>query len=416
MGRILNQIETDLRHSMAYNAVQKLPYYKQWLFDNPIIISRAKYEQSVELQRIFFKLINEFVNHYDEYKRLMPLSADVQKIIDIWQQKNDYEIGTYRTDFVLDDLGNFRPIEITCRFALNGYFLPSILNQHANMQISDKKSDYYYPYQSFPSYFTTKLKQNKRVVVLRDRETKNESKLFEPILQAAGLELTFLTVNDLNSNQHDFDNCLVINEFTFDELLEIDEQVHRKLSTSNFMNDLRTVFLIHDKRFFAAINDAALQHNCLTPEEIGVCNALFVPSEIYSADSEQWQSAKHNKDQWVLKHRALGKSQAVFAGIVIEESEWAALFNRNDISEFVLQKWIPQKTFSGSIKEMKYNDYYTGTFLFCDKKHFGFAEFRTSSFPVTNKVDHRKCVSLIVADDQSYSFDSLTYFNNIGLV
>ena len=89
----MNKLEADLRHAIALSAERELPYLQQWLFDNPIIISRAKFDQSTELQTIFFKLINEFVINFEKYKRLMPLSPKVQKIIDIWQEKADYEIG-----------------------------------------------------------------------------------------------------------------------------------------------------------------------------------------------------------------------------------------------------------------------------------------------------------------------------------
>lgn len=413
----MNKLEADLRHAIALSAERELPYLQQWLFDNPIIISRAKFDQSTELQTIFFKLINEFVINFEKYKRLMPLSPKVQKIIDIWQEKADYEIGTYRTDFVFDEQSDFRPIEITCRFAMNGYFSSSILNTHIDKRISDGEvSLYLSPYDAFLGFFISKLQNKNRVFVLRDNEYKNESKFFEPILRDAGLEVLFLTVNDLNTNQYEFDECLIINELNFDELMALEDSVHYKLSNTNFINDLRTVFLVHDKRFFAAINDEMLQRNCLTTEEIEMCKKLFIPSEMYSKDSKYWRDAKHNKDHWILKHRALGKSKSIYAGLVTDKKEWDALFNRSDINDFVLQQWVPQKTYTGSIKNREYNDYITGTFLFCNNNNFGFAEFRTSSFPVTNIVDHRKSVSMIVANDRNYPLDNLQNFNNIGLI
>lgn len=418
LPNLLNeQLEQDLLSAMISNAENKLPYYQEWLYDHPFVISRAKFEQTKTLQIIFFKLINEFVLNFEQYSPLMPLSPKAQRIIDIWQAKDTYDIGTYRTDFVFDENGNFRPIEITCRFALNGFFTPSILNSHIQTRrYSKEASDYLSPYDTFYKFFIRKLNHKRKVFVLRDSEMHNESKLFDPIFRQADIEIQYVTVKDLNAGQCKFDDCLVINELTFDELMELNEEAHYTLSASNVMNDLRTVFLVHDKRFFAVINDAALQRNCLTEDEIRTCQALFIPSEIYTKNSKCWINAKDNKDKWILKHRALGKSESVYAGIVTEQKEWQAMFRRPDIHDFVLQEWVPQTTYPGSIKGQQYNDYVTGTCLFCNNHHFGFAEFRTSSFPVTNKADHRKSVSLIVSDDEHYNFDLLQKKHNIGII
>lgn len=412
----MSQIEKKLRTSIMRNAQLKLPYYQQWMFDKPVLVSWEKFVFTSKLQKIFFKLINEFVVNFESYTHLMPISDSAQKVVDIWQKKDGYEIGTYRTDFVLDHQGNYRPIEITCRFAMNGYFVTSILNKHVAEQISERESHlYYFPYDSFPSYFADRLNQNERLFVLRDSEFQNESKIFEPILSDAGIEVVFVTVSDLNANRYAFGGCLIINELTIDEILRLNDEAHCRLATANLMNDFRTVLLVHDKRFFSVINDVALQKNCLLPEEIDICKRVFIPSEIYSTDSNLWRAAKHNKDGWILKHRALGKSQSVYAGAFMTQDEWMALFDKNDIDDYVLQEWIPQSTFSGQIGGTEYHDYVTGTLLFCDDKHFGFAEFRTSSFPVTNKVDNRKCVSLVIKDDKNYSLGDTSDFINIGL-
>lgn len=153
-----------------------------------------------------------------------------------------------------------------------------------------------------------------------------------------------------------------------------------------------------------------MQKQALNEEERQFLLAAIIPTYNASQAPEIWEAAKYSKEHWILKHRALGKSEAIFAGPVTDDVEWTALFEREDLSEFVLQQWIPQKTIKGTIGGQTFNDFITGTMLFFDEHNFGFADFRTSSFPVTNKVDHRKCVSVILKPQSKLDINN---FNNI---
>ena len=109
--------------------------------------------------------------------------------------------------------------------------------------------------------------------------------------------------------------------------------------------------------------------------------------------------ARSNKNGWILKHRALGKSQSVYAGIVTDEEVWSTVLNEANLEDYVLQEWIPQRRHQGEIQGEPYQDFLTGTLIFFDDNFFGFGDFRTSSHPVTNVVDHRKASSVIVSEE-----------------
>ena len=109
--------------------------------------------------------------------------------------------------------------------------------------------------------------------------------------------------------------------------------------------------------------------------------------------------AKINKDNWILKHNALGKSKSIYAGIVTTAQDWDEIFKKENLNDFVLQRWVPQNKIKGKILDQEYEDYVTGTLLFFNNNYFGLGPFRTSSFPVTNIVDDRKATSIILAHD-----------------
>lgn len=391
--------KSSLINAIQQHAKDVLPYYQQWLFDEPLLVSQQRFRDTEYLQQIMHKLIIQFVNHYETFSHLMPLSDDVKSIIDIWST-TEYEIGTYRTDFVFDAQLQFRPIEITCRFALNGYFITGILNKHVEaFPHHTNASDFIHPYADFLTYFLNRLNGHNKVILLRDSENKNESSIFTPILNFAGITVESYSVEEINLCNGSFDDYLIINELTFNELTQLSLSAHQNLAQSNFMNDLRTVFLVHDKRFFSVILDPDLQAMALSDEEISWCKEIFIPCYAFGQNDAAWKAAQKNKNNWILKHRALGKSKAVYAGPVTSEAQWQALFESDDISEFIIQQWIEQPRFTANIADEILEDYFTGTLLYLNEQSFGFAEFRTSSFPVTNQVDHRKCMGLILKED-----------------
>jgi len=180
----------------------------------------------------------------------------------------------------------------------------------------------------------------------------------------------------------------------------------------NIINDFRTIFLIHDKRFFSVLSNSELRKTVLTKDEITLFERYYIPTYSYGEKKELWKKAKKEKDKFILKHRSLGKSEKVYAGIVTEKKVWDALFEADDLKDLILQEWIAQTKIKGTIDDISYEDYITGTLLFFDDNYFGFGDFRTSSFPVTNQGDHRKACSIIRANNESIDLSKITNYIN----
>lgn len=378
----------------------KKDYYQQWIFDEPIVISAAHNADFVRLQKIMYKLINEFVIGYKNYKHLMPVSVEVEKVLDVFNQK-EYKIGTYRTDFVYDTNNQVKLIEITCRFALNGVFSSGLMDAVArgttpkslqNIKIKDQYSPIY-------KHLNEYLKEATSICILKGEDVRNESKLYTDILKRTGLVVNEVLYTEIDHNFDKLEKAWVVSELSFDEILSFSKDTLMKLISANLINDFRTVFLIHDKRFFSVLGKKQLQNKVLTQEEIFFFEKFYIPTYTANEAEDIWKKAKENKNEWIIKHRALGKSQKIYAGLVTPIEEWEAIFESADLKDFILQKWIPQKTIKGTISGEVFNDFVTGTALFFDDHYFGFGDFRTSSHPVINKVDHRKAAGLILDEE-----------------
>ncbi|MEK9612742.1 MAG: hypothetical protein VW080_02305 [Flavobacteriaceae bacterium] len=391
-----------LKESVDMLVKEHMGYYNQWILDEPLFISERCNDDLGQLQGIMYKLIYEFVTNYSIYKSMMPVTPEVERIIKLFNRK-PYKIGTYRTDFVFDSKRQLKLIEITCRFALNGIFLSSILNQSAqnyidNQKINFQMIDFYSPiFKKLNSY----LEGVDSIVVLKGSDIKNESKIYTEIFERIGLKISHVHFTEISNHLNEMQNSLIISELSFEEILSINFGTLEALMPLNVLNDFRTVFLIHDKRFFEVLGSSDLRKSVLTEKEILFFDQYYIPTYSYNSNSEYWKDARLNKDQWILKHRALGKSQDVYAGTVTDQEEWEKLFQNDKVNDMVLQNWINQTTYKNTLKGKPINDYLTGTLLYFDNDYYGFGDFRTSSFPVTNKVDHRKMAGLIVKNSKN---------------
>ncbi|MEN6420025.1 MAG: hypothetical protein ABFC73_14005, partial [Clostridiaceae bacterium] len=169
------------------------------------------------------------------------------------------------------------------------------------------------------------------------------------------------------------------------------------------LNDLRTVFLVHDKRFFAVLNHDEFLFSALSSDEAAELRAYLVPTYTASERLDLWQNAREQKDGWILKPCVFGKSKNVFAGKVTEQREWERLFSEGETAGMVLQPFISQRLFQGTIGSQRFQDYVVGTLLYFNDQYFGPGIFRASSFPVTNIKDDRKLAPFVTAKIASFT-------------
>lgn len=375
----------------------KYDYYNQWMFDEPLFISKAEDEDIQALQKVLHKFIKFFVQNYDNWSHLMPLNPESKRVIDSFKHR-PYTTGSYRVDTVFDQNRQQKIIETTCRFALNGFFIAS------NSAYFSRAYQATFPdcppaidrHPLFMGYLEKLIGNHKRIIVLKNADSRNSSKFFIPIFKDIGLDVVVIMPEEVDQRKSELKNGFVVSELSIEELESLSDETLAVLSESDMINDLRTVILVHDKRFYSVLGRTEIREAVLSSEEIALLDVFYVPTYSNGEAPEVWEDARKNKGSWILKHRSLGKSEEIHAGVVTSEEEWQLLFTRTDIKEFVLQRWVEQMKFDGTVNGEKFSDFVTGTLLFFDDNYFGPGFLRTSSFPVTNITDDRKmfCVTL----------------------
>jgi len=392
--------EKTFARSLDQNVDQHYDYLLEWLFEQPIATSL---ETVTELKKVGL-VLNKFIKYFGQnfvehalYER-MPVSEKVKKIITIFNQKDCYDVGTYRTDFVFDKALKPKFIEITCQFSLNAFFQAAIYNRYSKEFSSRNGLDDYRvdDYEPFISFIVSKIGASRSVCVIKGRDKIQASRFFTPVLQNAGLDVKEISYKAVWENKSFLENSLVISEIMMDEIESLSDEEIELLANCNLVNDFRTIFIAHDKRFFALLNDPELQANILREDEIQLLNKYLIKTHRCDSSAFDVEAVIANKDAWVLKHISLGRSREIYAGLEFSQDDWEKQLNSIDRTNFVLQEWVPQRRFSGTVNGVKHNDYLTGTLLYFDTSYFGLGLFRSSSHIIANKVDNRNIFPLVV--------------------
>lgn len=384
-------------------------YLGQWTFDAPFVIGSQSGWRHERLHEVMHKIVCEFVGNYKEYRQLMPVSEKVEKILEVFSEE-PYSPGTFRTDYVFDSKGQAKLIEITCRFALNGvfesWFYQKLAYEFAekfcpDLAVTHRLEAMYEHLDSLYSGFS-------EVLVLQGSDRSNSSRRFMKIFEDSGVKTSHLHWSELASNFQRLSNAFIVSELTLDEIESLPLSVHQHLSQCRLINDFRTVFLLHDKRFFSVLTNPRLQRACLSDEDRLFLEDFLIPTYVLGRDSSLTHEALNHQENWVLKHRALGKSEKIHAGIATPKDEWERLLQQVTFEDYVLQRWVPQRVWEGTVKGRRHEDYVTGTFMFFDGHFFGQGPIRTSGHPVKTRTNNRSVGVIELKDaDAMWCADAL---------
>ena len=374
-------------------------YFRPWTHDIPLAIRPETNDRLRRVQQLYLKCIRHFAENYDRYRELMPVSDRVAEILDLCRGK-PYRPGTYRTDFVIDETNQIRLIETTCRFAMNGYFTSGFfIHNLADRFLAERpgirKIDAYTPfYDRYMAYFGP----FDHVCLLKGADNRNDTKFVIPVFEKAGFPVQVIPTAEVPARTQDFRSAAVLGELSHEEICGLPTETIAAIIAADSLNDLRTVFLIHDKRFFALLHHDAFMQAALAPGERAELRPYLIPTYTKRLNPEIWPQARNDQDRWIIKPYNMGKSIEVYAGALTDTAAWQALFDSSRADTMVLQEFIPQRKFRGAIGDKTYHDYVTGTLLFFEDGYFGPGLCRASSYPVTNKVDDRKVAPLVTPD------------------
>ena len=375
-------------------------YLSKWYLDTPAIITLERYAEFSHIQNIINLAIHYYVEHYHLYRDIVPQTAFVENLLKICKPYT-YRPGTYRPDFLLDEEGAIRICEIGARFPLNGYFSSGIAELIGIRKFGYLPHNKERQYVHFLKYLLEYWGEGfDTVCVLKGVDRPGDIKFYIRWFEDMGLKVFVLSPKELPHNLKLLYKSAVINEFNQMELESLPMDILELIAASNSLNDMRSMFLIHDKRFMSLMSNREFLSAFLTNDQIKVMEKFIIPTYAYTRTSDRWMDARMNKEKWILKHRLLGKSEKIYAGCFCSAKEWSDIFCSSEIEDMILQPFVKQKRVSSSIGDNRYNDYVVGTLLCFDDHFFGPGIFRTSSHEITNRIDDRKMAPCIIDSNE----------------
>ena len=387
--------EGSLEELFARLHADLIPYYRSWAHDCPMIVTHERDRELMEIQRVLYKCCSFYAEHYRDYLDVIPYDDRILEILD-YVSPRPFAAGTFRPDYLILDDGTIRLCEITSRFFGNGYFL-SYFMEHAGRVFADEAgiTDGVSYFEDFLKYMAGMPAGRKKLCVLKSADKSDSIRLYVPFYEALGMKTVILEAEDVEASLSELEGSMVVSALNQKDLLSFSADTLKALADSGMRNDFRTIFLLHDKRFFRLFFEDSFTDRCLSPEETAFLRAHTVETWLPGRNGEIWEDARKHRENYILKHHCLGKSEKVYAGCLTDPEEWEQLFTSGDVNEMILQPFMSQRIFPVIWKETRLDDYICGTILCVDDRYFGTGLFRTSTRPVINQTDAHKAAPVI---------------------
>lgn len=246
----------------------------------------------------------------------------------------NFQIGTYRPDiifghgnlFKINGRYSFQPkiCEINARFSLNGYFLSAgLLSTESHNRFSKK----------FSKLIETiieslKFDTKKPIFILKSKEDGYDIHLFQqywtkkysqPCLFIHPKELKAENKNIYDKNTNYLIEQLIL-ELHQDEILQMSDEILEifiENNRLNYMNDFRTIFILHDKRLLALLSNQQFLYALLNSSQNTLKQLIPLTYVINKIPNYLKDSIINNRQHWCIKPNSAGKGENVTIGIDI---------------------------------------------------------------------------------------------------
>lgn len=346
----------------------------------PIAVSKAMHDAFVDLQQPLYKAMVALVTRFEEFADHTAYPDDVKRILQLWKDV-PFHPGSYRTDYVLDENEHPWLIEITNRMAFNGYFLNGVFHEAARAcQVQSTQLELPAEFEGFIDYFMDLLNGKTDVVFLVGEYRGNESWHLMKLFPSLGIKCHEVALKAIPDQLELMQKSMVISELGLEEIMSLDDDTLLAMRDMQVLNDFRSALLVHDKHFFSLLSNPHVLRKILSEEEAHLMEKHCAPTvDFPPVGTPLYNEIRANKDQWIVKHRALGKGQSIHAGIEESYSDWRQLLEQMEPSSYVAQRMIVQKSFAVELPDKTMNGYLSGTLLYHNNRFFGPGMYRVST-------------------------------------
>ncbi|MEJ2043440.1 MAG: hypothetical protein P8X74_02735 [Reinekea sp.] len=334
-----------------------LPYQASCYNPYPFVLSHQLANELMSMASVLIKGVTAIVEHYlcdQQMQRLMPLPAHLLTYLHL-AQGVPYRSGSMRPDLLFGESGIVKLCEINARFPLNGMTMSQWLADAA------AKSSYfneraYHPAASLnqiQSQILARFERNKPLVRVATSEKGGESQYFLSLFAQSGAG----TINVHPGELCYQDGAIRYQGRAVEQfLLEIDREdlclfksavIEAIITQSNYINDVRTLILVHDKRILSLLANAELMSRYLTEKEWAGLNR-FLPQSLDLTDDNVFRQILDSQNQWVIKKSSGGRGVDLYIGQQCSAEFWQRTLREKRYS-YMAQSFVPPGKFPISL-------------------------------------------------------------------
>lgn len=127
-----------------------------------------------------------------------------------------------------------------------------------------------------------------------------------------------------------------------EELINLESNLLNKLIKQTYFNDIRTIFIVHDKRFLSILSNPSIMSKYLSSEKYNRLKAYIIPT--YILNNEVVEHIKGKVENWVFKKNAAGKGEGMLIGKEARLNEIHDVLIKRKF-EYIAQPYIDQYLF-----------------------------------------------------------------------
>ena len=408
-------------------------YYHRWYHGRPVGITTARREELERLHSILYRAAEYLSLNYREFvDRYMPLCERDMEILEM-QEARPFRAGTWRPDYIITDSGQLKICEITSRFFAHGIF-SNWYSEEASRLFMERNFPGKPWNTTFPElldYMMSILEGKTEIYVLKSADRTSEIRCYDYFYRQKGCNVTVIESPEVEQRLREWarPGVFLVSALNQNDIRSYSNGTIRAMIDCGMYSDFRNIFLIHDKRFMSLWYDDSFTSRFLNEDDTLFLRNHAIPTSILSDEvgnfshyagvgekffdhfsgeklllregreklqNESIDELIVNKNDYIIKPYALGKSEGVHAGVLTSEEEWKQLLEHPE--GMIIQPFLKQRTYRCEWEGKVYDDYLCGMMLCVNDRYFGSGMFRASSLPVTNVGDDRKACCLHTDD------------------
>jgi len=251
-----------------------------------------------------------------------------------------YRPGAFRPDFLHATDGTEMINEINARFTLNG-FLSSMLLNRCVPQL-DAAYEPLPGLEELEPTLRARLGAGRPVGILKASEPGWDIHLFQA---RWGQRCEMLDPKALTAGHLARWGAVVLELHQQELLGAVPTELLAPLAAHpGVFNDLRTIFIAHDKRLLALLSTADVLHDYLEADDVARLRRHVVPTWVTGQEPAKVREAQAQPSGWLAKPPRSGKGKGIVVSSQMKPAEWRQTLDEMP-DDWVLQPYVEQRSF-----------------------------------------------------------------------